>query len=407
MNKKKCLIVLLVCAFLFSGCGEGKQNGIMHAVSEKMDAIILTQKRMLKKPRITDEAREEIDEKCQNLFYYRQLEPNEKEVYQEVYDCIVAGEEAVVSMMDVKRLEDIYTMVLSDHPEFFYLESIGTMQMRFDETPIKLLAVPKNRYTQQERLVKQQAIDAYTSECLLNMDGNMGEYEKVKYIYDYIIDNTEYDLSAENNQNILSVMEGQASVCKGYAEATQYLLQKCGIEATTICGEADNESHAWNLVKIDGQYYYLDTTWGEVDYLEKVEGMPQIIRDGNINYDYFLITTQQIEKNHSAMEIEGIVYPVCDAIEANYYVREGLMFDDFSPERDLTRLKALFDGIYAQGKTILTLKCKNEDVLMQMKEYLFDEQAVFQFVDTDSISYTIEKEVDTLTIFLEDGVAQE
>ena len=83
------------------------------------------------------------------------------------------------------------------------------------------------------------------------------------------------------------------------------------------------------------------------------------------------------------------------------------MFDDFSPERDLTRLKALFDGIYAQGKTILTLKCKNEDVLMQMKEYLFDEQAVFQFVDTDSISYTIEKEVDTLTIFLEDGVAQE
>ena len=46
-----------------------------------------------------------------------------------------------------------------------------------------------------------------------------------------------------------------------------YLLQKCGIESAEVVGNVIKESgerdgtHAWNIIKIDGDYYYLDTTW--------------------------------------------------------------------------------------------------------------------------------------------------
>lgn len=66
---------------------------------------------------------------------------------------------------------------------------------------------------------------------------------------------------------------GQA-VCAGYAKAFVYILANLGVEAEFVTGYTYDsygkldlkERHAWNRVKLDGEYYYVDPTWGDPSY---------------------------------------------------------------------------------------------------------------------------------------------
>lgn len=106
------------------------------------------------------------------------------------------------------------------------------------------------------------------------------EYEIIYEINDYICDNVYYP-----NEPFISsdftpygvFIKGRA-VCDGYARATKILAELCGIECYYVSGYCDSAlgsiGHAWNLVKIDNQYYQLDVTWN----------------DAGQSDDYFLVT---------------------------------------------------------------------------------------------------------------------
>ena len=148
---------------------------------------------------------------------------------------------------------------------------------------------------------------------------DMTDYQKEKAIHDYIVLNTKYDYENLRNNTIpddsyraYGVFMNGIAVCQGYAEAAYLLLNMVGVENQMVYGTADNGggngpiSHAWNSVKIDGNYYMLDTTWDD----------PVPDKEGRVNYDYFNVTSAHLAKDHTWDQASA---PVSTSTTANYY----------------------------------------------------------------------------------------
>ncbi|MFJ7738321.1 transglutaminase domain-containing protein [Lysinibacillus sp. NPDC097287] len=136
---------------------------------------------------------------------------------------------------------------------------------------------------------------------------SMTTFEKVKVVNDYIVSNAKYGESTKSSPHSAHalLMEGQA-VCQGYALLTYKMLNQIGVDVQYVVGFVNgNEAHAWNLVKIDGKWYHLDTTWND----------PLPNRVGASSYDYFLVTDTQLKKDHTWVTSD---YPAATSTTYSY-----------------------------------------------------------------------------------------
>lgn len=97
----------------------------------------------------------------------------------------------------------------------------------------------------------------------LNLDGK-SDYDKFKAVTNWIVSNVRYDEDNETKyQHDLTgaVLDGLA-VCDGYAGTFYYMANAVGLNALFEDGITNSNRirHAWNLVEIDGTYYYTDPT---------------------------------------------------------------------------------------------------------------------------------------------------
>ena len=134
----------------------------------------------------------------------------------------------------------------------------------------------------------------------------MSEYEKVKAIHDYLVIHVDYDydnLTAGTLPDTAFTAEGalflHSAVCEGYARAFSLLCDRSGIENALVYGTADDgtgvQNHAWNQVRVNGEWYNIDVTWDD----PLMDGEP--VTDGsNMIYDYFLVPDMTLLGNHTA-----------------------------------------------------------------------------------------------------------
>ena len=177
--------------------------------------------------------------------------------------------------------------------------------------------------------------------------------------YETIVDQVEYEAEAPDGQNIYSVLVNRRSVCAGYAKATQYLLERLGVFCTYVTGETrEGESHAWNLVLCEGDYYYVDTTWGDPVF-QSEEGEEQ---QGYINYDYLCCSEEELFRTHTPDgEVE---LPRCTSMEWNYYVVNGMYYTDYDREEILKKM----NQVISEGGNPSVFKFSDEKIYEQARE---------------------------------------
>ncbi len=331
-------------------------------------------------------------------YAYQQLSAAEQQMYLEILQSLLTfSEDTILSATDIDELSFVFQCLMNDHPEIFYVDGYSYTLYTKDGVPVQIVFNGHYTMGEDEAHARQLVIDAAVNDCLNGLPAGADEYNNVRYVYEYLINHTEYDVTADDNQNICSVFIQGKSVCQGYAKATQYLLNKLGIPATLVLGRVSSgENHAWNLVQIDGDWYHVDTTWGDASY--QAVGSETFPRQQvlGVNYDYLCVTTEQIKITH--VIDNPVALPNCTAMAANYYVREGLYFTEVGEEQ----LSQSFAKAYAEGRESITVKCADANVYSQMEEYLIGEQAVFSYLQNTGgvVSYVDDAVQCSLTFWL-------
>lgn len=112
----------------------------------------------------------------------------------------------------------------------------------------------------------------------LNLKSTATEFDKISTIYEYITGNIVYDYENLANDayglkfTTYAAAVNKTAVCQGYSTLFYRLALEAGLDCRIITGTAINadgnpESHSWNLVRLDGQYYYVDPTWDAGSYI--------------------------------------------------------------------------------------------------------------------------------------------
>ena len=156
-----------------------------------------------------------------------------------------------------------------------------------------LLTVADDYARAVDRREADAAILAMTKECSLIIDDGMTELEKAVTIAEYIVTNMEYAYEKDGTTPVRDMwahcMAGFAmrglGVCEAYAKSFLYLCMLNGIDCRMGSGYA-GEPHAWNYVRIDGEWYGVDLTWTD--------------NSGDVAvYDYFGLSSERMFKNHT------------------------------------------------------------------------------------------------------------
>lgn len=131
-------------------------------------------------------------------------------------------------------------------------------------------------------------------------DGMSG-FEKEVEIYDWVLRNVTYDWShmdvlnetARDAYTPYSGLVNGAAVCLGYASTFQLLMELAGEECITVIGAGGaGNDHAWNMVKLDGEWYCTDATW-EWSFYDAGMMDGREWRFFNVTTDYMLRTNHQ------------------------------------------------------------------------------------------------------------------
>lgn len=140
----------------------------------------------------------------------------------------------------------------------------------------------------------------------------MSDYEKELAVHDWMIAWAEYDQAAlsslpgaqptPDSDNPYGFFTGRAAICTGYTSTFQLLMDLLDIECVTVEGTAYNgtEDHAWNMVRLDGDWYCVDVTWDD-----PVASFP-IPVSSPLAHRYFNVTSEYLRQTDHQWDESGV-----------------------------------------------------------------------------------------------------
>lgn len=300
-------------------------------------------------------------------YYFKQLNEEEQRVYRELLKGIRTREkDFYLTLSQDDSIDRCYHAVLKDHPEIFWVHNHEKIYKTTYSDSDYCTFTPGYIYTESEISEIQNAMEAGFQEVSSLIPADASDYEKVRIVYTYVIDNTQYQAS-DDDQSIAGVFWKKEAVCAGYAGAVQYLLERIGVSCIYVDGstQGSTEGHAWNIVKLDGEYYYVDATNGDQpDFLNG--NAAQLEEHKTIIYDYLCPFPEEYEKKY--IRSEELTVPDCTAKDMNFYVLNQGCFDGYDWETIYDYCKMRLDN----GAAVVRFKFSNQEAFAAACNELLD-----------------------------------
>ena len=304
-------------------------------------------------------------------YYFKQLTEEEQRVYRELLKGIrVREKEFYLTISDDDSIDRSYHAVLKDHPEIFWVHNREKIYKTTYSDSDYCVFTPGYTYTDGEIDEIQTAMEQSFQEVRALIPEDASDYEKVRIVYTYVIDHTQYQ-TGEDDQSIAGVFWKKSAVCAGYAGAVQYLLERLDIPCIYVDGstKGSTEGHAWDIVKIGQEYYYVDATNGDQpDFLNG--DAAQLEEHKTIIYDYLCPFPEEYEKTYTPSE--ELTVPACTAKDLDFYVLNQGYFEDYSWQDIYDYCKMRLDN----GAAVVRFKFGSQEAFSEACQELLDDGVV-------------------------------
>lgn len=308
---KRMLIALLALTMCLSGCGINNINDTSSskgAVADDQSESAVEQK-----PPYTQEQVNEL--------VFAGLSSGKKEIK---FDRVVSNEMVQQAVYDARY----------ECPDVFWTTQFVAST---DQLTTTLICDSIHDLDESQLATMYVELNKSVEEIIAEIDSELSDYDKLLALHDKLIELCDYDYESFgiSDPEIIGfagssygcLVEHKA-FCEGYAQAFSLVARRLGFECGMVCGTAQEERHAWNYVKADGEYYWLDVTWDE-NTTESDTSFPPM-------HKYFLLNDELFMGNRT-VDDDVPFYPECTAWENNYYVHNGLYLKSYDFE-EINRL---------------------------------------------------------------------
>ena len=259
-------------------------------------------------------------------YYYEQLNKEQQKVYYAMKNGLLNLEDSIqVLRLSGKELFDIYFMIRMDHPEIFY-----AVKFRYKYYPDSVMAeiIPEYLFSKDKIKEHRQAMESRVKK-LTRPAMELDEKGKELYIHDFICQNVFYDkLKKAYSHEIIGALGNGVAVCEGIAKAVKILCDAMGIWCIVALSDANPDKgikyrHAWNVIRINGNFYHMDATFDNT-----------LSRENVLRYDYVNLSDKQIFRDH-----EPVIWkvPTCDDGDHFYYKEKKVSWTTVDEVRNRTK----------------------------------------------------------------------
>ena len=249
-------------------------------------------------------------------YYYNHMDKQKQAAYHAMLQGIRSlADEFQIPALDADALYDVFFQLRLDHPEIFW--ATGYKYRYYKDSP-NIIFIPEYLFEKSKIKEHQKAMTARVDK-LVRPSKNLSEWEKEKYVHDFICENVHYDkLKKSYSHEIIGPLGQGVGVCEGIAKSVKVLCDALGIWCMiAVCGNNPEKGikyrHTWNIVRIGGNYYHLDATFDNTLGNDKKE----------IRYDYFNLDDKSIFRDHEPLIAPA---PKCEEGDHFYYKEKKLSF---------------------------------------------------------------------------------
>ena len=228
---------------------------------------------------------EELGDKItMEQYYYNHMNKAQQAAYHSILSGVKnLADEFQIPALEGEELYNVFFQMRLDHPEIFWVSSY---KYRYHKDSPNLIFIPEYLFDKKKICEHQKAMTARV-EKLIRPAQKLSEWEKEKYVHDFICENIRYDkLKKSYSHEIIGPLGQGVGVCEGIAKAVKVLLDALGVWCViAICGNNPETSE--------------------------------------IRYDYFNLDDSQIFRDHEPLIAPA---PHCGDHEHFYYKEKKLSF---------------------------------------------------------------------------------